>query len=408
MNRRLLLPLVILAVGALGVALLLFLRPTIEPKPPLVKPPRVRVETVVPQALELRVRTHGTVKPRSESSLIPQVSGPVIWVSPVLASGGFFQKGEPLVRIERADHEVEVESARATVARSESEHEHASKELNRQKRLADRSVASETRYDDARNASRIAGAALREANARLEKAERDLVRTELVAPYAGRVRDESVDVGQFVTRGAPIASLYAVDYAEVRLPIPDADLRYIDLPLIPRGEGDGEAPPGPDVLLQARFAGEDHSWSGRIVRTEGEIDVRSRMVHVIAQVKDPYGLLADGEGSGSQLATAPLAVGLFVEAQILGRRLDDVVVLPRVALRDGDRVWIVDGDDRLHAREVEIVRLERDQVVIGAGLARGERVSVSPLQAVVEGMQVRVVADESPVAVRQTAREAAP
>lgn len=410
MNRRLLLPLVILAVGALGVALLLFLRPTIEPKPPLVKPPRVRVETVVPQALELRVRTHGTVKPRSESSLIPQVSGPVVWVSPVLASGGFFQKWEPLVRIERADHEVEVESARATVARSESEHERASKELNRQKRLADRSVASETRYDDARNDERISGAALREAKARLEKAERDLVRTELVAPYAGRVRDESVDVGQFVTRGAPIASLYAVDYAEVRLPIPDADLRYIDLPLIPRGAGagDGEAPPGPDVLLEARFAGEDHSWTGRIVRTEGEIDVRSRMVHVIAQVKDPYGLLADGEGGGSQFATAPLAVGLFVEAQILGRRLDDVVVLPRVALRNGDRVWIVDGDDRLRAREVEIVRLERDQVVIGAGLARGERVSVSSLQAVVEGMQVRVVADESPVAVRQTAREAAP
>ena len=407
MNRRLLLPLVILIVGAWGVALLLFLRPTIEPQPPLVKPPRVRVETVVLQALELRVRTHGTVVPRSESSLIPQVSGPVVWISPVLATGGFFQKGEPLVRIERADHEVEVESARATVARSESEHERASKELNRQKRLADRSVASETRYDDAGNAERISRAALREAKARLEKAERDLARTELLAPYAGRVRDESVDVGQFVTRGAPIASLYAVDYAEVRLPIPDADLRYIDLRLTPRAEGDGQAPPGPAVILEARFAGEDHSWTGRIVRTEGEIDVRSRMVHVIAQVKDPYGLLADGGGGGSQLATAPLAVGLFVEAQILGRRLEDVVVLPRVALRDGDRVWIVDGDDRLHAREVEIVRVERDQVVIGAGLARGERVSVSPLRAVVEGMQVRVVADEPPVAVRQTARGAA-
>ena len=139
-----------------------------------------------------------------------------------------------------------------------------------------------------------------------------------------------------------------------------------------------------------------------------QIDPKSRMVHAVAQVKDPYGLLADGEGGGSQLATAPLAVGLFVEAQILGRRLDDVVVLPRIALRDGDRVWIVDGEDRLHAREVEIVRFERDQVVIGAGLARGERVSVSPLQAVVEGMQVRVVADESPVAARQTARKATP
>jgi len=160
------------------------------------------------------------------------------------------------------------------------------------------------------------------------------------------------------------------------------------------------------VLLEARFAGEDHSWTGRIVRTEGEIDVRSRMVHVVAQVKDPYGLLADGEGGGSQHATAPLAAGLFVEAQILGHRLDGVVVLPRAALRDGDRVWVVDGDDRMHSRQVETLRLERDQVVISAGLARGERVCVSPLQAVVEGMQVRVVGDEGPVAVRQAAREA--
>ncbi|MBW2274775.1 MAG: efflux RND transporter periplasmic adaptor subunit [Deltaproteobacteria bacterium] len=414
MNRMVLVVVLILAVGAAGVALLVSLRPTIEAKPPLVKPPRVRVEYVEPQELELRVRTHGTVMPRSESSLIPQVSGPVVWVSPALASGGYFQQGEPLVRIERADYEVELESARASVARSESEHERASKELERQKRLADRSVASETRYDDARNAERIARAVLREARAKLEKAERDLLRTELLAPYAGRVRDESVDVGQFVTRGAPIASIYAVDYAEVRLPIPDSELRYIDLPLIPRGHG--EARSRPVVILEARFAGEEHSWTGRIVRTEGEIDVRSRMVHVIAQVKDPYGLLAgagaesgaesgagDEGGSASQRARAPLVVGLFVEAQILGRRLTDVVVLPRAALRDGTRVLVVDGDDRMHFRPVETLRVERDQVVIGAGLARGERVCVSPLQAVVDGMRVRVVGGEAPMAARGAA-----
>jgi hypothetical protein len=139
------------------------------------------------------------------------------------------------------------------------------------------------------------------------------------------------------------------------------------------------------------------------VRTEGEIDVRSRMVHVIAQVKDPYGLLAEGEGGGSERATAPLVVGLFVEAEIVGRRLDAVAVLPRAALRDGSRVLVVDADDRMVFRPVEIVRIERDQVVIGAGLAPGERVCVSPLQAVVEGMQVRVVGDDAPVAARAAA-----
>jgi len=401
MKRRakILLPLGILAAGGLGVALIWLTRPAVESTRPDSPAPLVRVRRVDPRPVDFVVRAHGTVAPRTESDLIPQVSGPVVWVSPALASGGFFGDGEPLIRIDRADYEVALESARAAVARSESEYERAHKELERQKRLAKQSVASAARYDDAVNAERIAAAVLREARAKLERAERDLERTEIRAPYEGRVREENVDVGQFVTRGTPIGRIYAVDFAEVRLPVPDAELGFMDLPLLYRDETPEGG--GPSVLLRARFAGGEHTWTGRIVRTEGEIDARSRMVNVVARVEDPYGRgeSAAREENGEPIAVSererpPLAVGLFVEAEIRGRRVEAAVILPRSALRDGDRVLVVDAGGRLHFRDVEVLRKEREEVVIGDGLAAGEDVVVSPLPAVVDGMEVTVARDE--------------
>jgi len=397
-HGKLLLPLGILAVGALGVAIILGMREPVESTRPEIPAPLVRVQRVEPGPVVFVVRAHGTVTPRTESDLIPQVSGPVVWVSPALASGGFFEEDEPLVRIDPADYNVALESANAAVARSTSEYERAEKELERQKRLAKQSVASAARYDDAVNAERIAAAALRESRAKLEQAERDLDRTEIRAPYAGRVREEKVDPGQFVTRGSSIGRIYAVDYAEVRLPVPDAELDFVDLPMLYRGETPEGG--GPEVRLRARFAGGEHTWNGRVVRTEGEIDARSRMVNVVAQVEDPYGRgQATGDDDGDDPGAAqrerpPLAVGLFVEAEIRGRRVEEAVVLPRSALRDGDRVLVVDAGGRMHFREVEVLRGERSQVVIGGGLAAGEDVIVSPLSAVVEGMQVRIARDE--------------
>jgi RND family efflux transporter MFP subunit len=399
MRRRakFLFPLAILTVAGLGAALIVSLRPTVESTRPEIPAPRVRVLRVDPRPVDFAVRAHGTVAPRTESDVVPQVSGPGVWVSPALASGGFFERGEALIRIDRADYEVALESARAVVARSESEHERARKELERQKTLAKRSVASAARYDDAANAERITLATLREARAKRERAERDLARTEIRAPYAGRVREENVDVGQFVTRGAPIGRIYAVDYAEVRLPVPDSELAYMDLPMLYRGETPegGGAP----VRLHARFAGGEHTWTGRIVRTEGEIDARSRMVNVVARVEDPYGRSGISDaGDGSPPGSAnderpPLAVGLFVEAEIQGRRVENAVTLPRSALRGGDRVLVVDAENRMHFRDVVLLRSQREDVVIGGGLAAGEDVVVSPLSAVVDGMAVRVARD---------------
>jgi RND family efflux transporter MFP subunit len=326
------------------------------------------------------------VVPRRESELIPQVAGVVVWVSPELVPGGFFTAGDPLMRIDPSDYEVGLESARAALARVQSEHARARKESERQRQLAERDIASEARIDDAENALRVTSAGLREAQARLAQAERDLERTELRAPYDGRVRRKSVDVGQFVNRGTPVATLYAVDYAEVRLPIPDRQLAYLDVSLAASGADEN----GPSVLLRAEFAGRQHTWHGTLVRTEGEIDPESRMVNVVARVEDPY-----ARSGGDR--EAPLAVGLFVDAEIQGRRVEEAVVLPRSALRGASRVLVLTEDSRLRFRDVLVVRVEREDVVIGSGLEAGERVCISPLRAPVEGMAVRVL-DAAPVA----------
>jgi RND family efflux transporter MFP subunit len=331
--------------------------------------------------------------PRTESDLVPQISGEVIWVSPNLASGGFFNEYEPLVRIDSGDVQVDLEAARAAVARTESEFSRAKTELDRQRSLALEGIASQARIDDAENADRVSEAELREEKARLARAERDLTRTVLRAPYEGRVRSKTVDVGQFVSRGVPIAKLYATDYAEVRLPLPDRELFYLEIQLDLSGadqrepDGNTSSIQGPEVRLAADFAGEPRQWTGRIVRTEGEIDPKSRMLTLVARVEDPYGRSESSDH-------VPLAVGLFVEAEILGRKVENVFVLPREALRtdgDGDRVYVVDAENRLRFRRVEVIRAERETAVVGSGLAAGELVSVSPMLAAVDGMLVRVV-----------------
>ncbi len=384
---QIVLPVAIVLAGAAGAALLVLTRPEVETAPPERAPPLVHVVEVAPRSVQLRVRTHGTVAPRTESELVPEVSGPIVWCSPSFVSGGFFEAEEPLIRIDPRDYRVALELARASLARAESEQRREASELKRQRNLADQGVASPSALERAETADQVASAALRQARANLEQAERDLARTEIRAPFRGRVRERSADVGEFVNRGMPLATLYAIDWAEIRLPVSDEELAHLDLPLWFRN-GEPEREPA-RVELRARFAGAEHAWAGRVARTEGEIDAKSRMVHVIARVEDPYARDEHGE-------RPPLAVGLFVEAEILGRRLDGVYVVPRSALRGRDQVVVADAEDRLRIRSADVVRRGRDEVVLRSGIEPGDRVIVVPPEAAVDGMRVRPVAPPEP------------
>jgi RND family efflux transporter MFP subunit len=386
-DPRALLPLATIALGGI-VAFAIAMRSD----PPVtqtakVPVPLVRVITVAPETTRLDVKTYGTVAPRTESELIPQVSGPVVWISPALVSGGFFERDEPMLRIDPRDYEASLESANAALERRKSEHRRAKKQFARQEKLKGRDAASESAYDDADNDLRVAVAALREAQAARGKAARDVDRTELRASFAGRVRSEQVDIGQFVTRGQSIARLYAIDFAEVRLPITDEDIRFIDLSLAQRGQQAEAAEP--EVVLSAKFAGAQQQWIGHIVRTEGEIDPESRMIHAVARVAKPYQEVA---------GRPPLAVGLFVDARIVGRAVEGVIVVPRSAVHDGNIVYVVGEDGLLQFRPIEVLREEHSRVIVQSGLRPGDRVAVSRLSIAVEGMRVRPVEENADVA----------
>lgn len=376
--KRRLIPLLVLFAGILAGAAIIATGPVLEPQS---VPPQVPVVKTLPatlQTVRLSVAAHGTVVPKSESDLVAEVSGRVVHVSDALVSGGFFAKGDVLVEIERIDYEVANAQAKAQLAAARSDVIGARRAYARYDSLADARSGSQAQKDDALNRLLVAQAALEEATARKTRAERDLDRTSLTAPYDGRVRTERVDVGQFVNRGEAIATVYSTDYAEVRLPVLDQELAHLPLTLA--------RPPASDrppvaVVLKAEFAGREHTWRAEVVRTEGELDGDTRMVNVIAQVAAPY-----DPPNG-----APLTVGMFVEAEILGREVADVVVLPRAALQANDQVYLVGTDNRLEFRDVAILRATGETVYIRGGIAEGELVCTNRLEAAVEGELVRRV-----------------
>jgi len=381
---KVILPFAILAVGVLVAVVMVKLRAPVPTRPTVEFAPLVRVVEVQPATMRLAVSTQGTVKARTATNLVAEVAGTIIRVSQSFASGGFFEKGDVLVEIDASDYRVAVATAEGSVAqvRVRLETEEAQAEVAREE-WAELGTGGDSPLATRELQLQEAQAALVAAEARLEKAKRDLARTKVRAPFAGRVRAKIADLGEYVAPGVPVAAVYSVDVAEVRLPVPDADLAFLDLPVDYRGAAAKE--PGPEVVLYADFAGQRHSWQGRIVRVEGEIDPVSRMVHVVAQVKDPYGK----HGEGRPL---PLAVGMFVEADIMGSTVEDAITLPRTALR-GQQVLVVDVEDRLRFRDVDILRIDREFAVIVGGLEPGDRVCVSTLDAVSDGMKVRTASD---------------
>lgn len=369
------LPVAILAVAALVVVALVSSRPQLETAPREVVPPPVRVLTVTPTEVDLGVRSQGSVIPVTEADLVSEVAGTIVWTAESFEVGGFFDAGEVLLRLDRRDYELALASARAALAQ-------AGVGLAREQAEADvaREEWEELGEDGEPGPLVLRQPQLAEARAQVEaalanmrRAELDLDRTAIRAPFAGRLRAKRVDRGEFVNRGVPLATIYAVDAAEVVLPVPDSELAFLDLPL--GGElGDR----GPRVLLRAQFAGGRHEWEGRVVRVGGEIDPATRMVNLIARVDDPY------RASGDR---PPLSVGLFVDAEVVGRSVESVFQVPRGALVGADRVWLVE-DGRLVLRHVGILRADPEVVIVSDGLSAGDRISLTILESAVDGMRV--------------------
>ena len=381
MNRKIILPIIVLIVGAVGTYVLIQSKEGVQSKPIEKSPPLVRVQSVLPTNFQIVVRSQGTVAPRTQTTLIAQVAGQITSVSPVFVSGGFFAKGDVLLSIDPRDYEVAVAQAQVGVAQAKlrliREEEEAAMARAEWERLGTGKpsdlVLRKPQIAEARAAIDAAEGVLRRTNL-------DLDRTQIRAPYPGCVRAKDADVGQYVNRGSPLGRIYAIDYAEVRLPVPDDQLAYLDLPLSFRNRQSDSS--GSEVRFHATYAGREHTYMGRIVRVEGEIDARSGMTMLVGRVDDPY--------HQREHNTQPLAVGMFVTAEIIGHHAENVVVVPQTALRGKNRVVVVAGS-RLHYRTVDILFANAENVVVRGGLESGEQVCVSPLNAVVDGMRVRTM-----------------
>lgn len=373
-----------LILGA-GIAFFVYLNATRPEAKRRVPPePEVKVEVVRLEPVDYRVRieSQGTVRARTRSTLIPEVSGRILTVSRNFREGEFFNKGDVLLEIDPSDYrtaltvaEANLAGARVRLAEEEAQSMQAQQDWQR---LGGDSVPSELVLRGPQLA--LARANLAAAEARVEEARRNLERTRIAAPYDGRVLRKHVDVGQVVGLSTLLAEVYAVDYAEIRLPLTKEQYAMLDIPENVRGEPrrDMDIP----VTLQATFARDLIAWEGRIVRVEGAVDESSRQFFVIAQVDDPYGPAHE----------RPLKAGLFVEAVISGTVLEDVYRLPRTALREARYVLTIDQENRIHRVPVDPLWSTSDEVVFREpSIAPGTPATVTQIALAIDGMHVSPV-----------------
>lgn len=341
------------------------------------------------ESLNFTVYSQGAVAPRTQTTLVAEVSGQVVTISSNFIAGGFFRQGEMLLQIDPSDYETALLRAQATLAA-------------RRAQLRDATARTEQALKDWQNLGRQgepsdlvlrkpqlaeAQAAVQAAEAELQQAERNLERTRIKVPYDGLVRSKGVDIGQYVTPGTPLGVTFAVDYAEIRLPLSANDMAYLDLPSATRLDRAHRVP----VTLTATTQVGEQNWQAEIVRTEGVMDEMSRVVYAVAQVNDPYGVL--GQSSQPQLR-----MGTFVRADILGLRADNVVVLPRSVLRSDNTVLVASAERELEIRKVEVLRAEPRRVYLSNGIKSGDLVITTSLDAPIAGTRLAIAGETAPAA----------
>ncbi|WP_406828773.1 efflux RND transporter periplasmic adaptor subunit [Microbulbifer sp. ARAS458-1] len=332
-------------------------------------PPVADVVYANPGRQTLLVPSQGSVRARHEIEVVARVGGVIESVNNAFVPGGFFQQGDSLIQIEAADYrhaltraESQVANAAATLAQEQG----MAKQAQREWRDLGTKTANNLFLRKPQLAAAEAGLAA--AKADRDQARLDLERTAVKAPFAGRVVETLVDIGQYVTPGTKLARIHSTGVAEVRLPLTDHQLSLLELPLGSAIEN------GPAVRVTASLAGKQREWRGQIVRTEAAIDPNSRFVYAVAQIQNPYA----GE--------APLINGLFVEAQIAGKTYDDISVLPRQALHEGGHILVLNEENQLGFRDMDLLQAVGDQVWLRGDLAAGEKVVVSSLGYSREGM----------------------
>lgn len=381
---KIILPILILVIGVVAFKML----GNLKKAPQRQKPPQlgilVDVMDLQAKAHQVSVHATGTVAAEQEIALVPEVSGKVVWLSPQLVSGGLFKRGETLLKVEASDYQLAVEKARADIARAEvalrTEQEKARVAMQEWQRieLPDKGVPGPLVTHEIQLQQEQANLAAVRAN--LKQAELNLQRTALLAPFDGRIRQEQVDLGQYLRAGTSIGNFSGTDRAEIHVPLPIDELRWLSIPTA-NNKATGS------LAIISLPGNPQHQWQGKIVRSLGEIDATSRMAKIVIGVDDPYQLRGTGKGP-------VLLNGQFVEIQIFGQHLGQIISIPRAALRTGQQVWIADQENRLRLRPVKILRREQQQLVLEGGVESGEKLILTTLSGAADGLLLRPVLQE--------------
>ena len=371
------LPFIIVIVAVVVTVILTLNKPKPEKKEVQEKTFLVEVQPVAISDVTYSVRSQGNVLPKIESALSAQVSGRIESVSDIFVNGGMFEQGDELVVLENADKVTDVKLAQAEVLRAQASYQ---EELARGK-VAEkewRTISNSTPTELSLRKPQLAReeASLQAAQANLERAQRNLDRTVMTAPYDGIVQKKHVDIGQFVGIGTVLADIAATAKAEVRLPLTDGDLAYLNLDATDEGS----------VMLTGRVGGRTEQWLAKLTRDEGVMNMQSRVIYAIAEVNDPY-------RRDAQTQHNMLRFGSFVNADITGATANNIVVLPRNLVRLDGTVITVTEDRKILIKDVEVQRADDEQIYISAGLASGDNIAVSSVPNAYDGMKVRLPGD---------------
>ena len=342
----------------------------------------VKTQFVEQVNVTLQVESQATVRPRTRTTLISEVTGTVLEVSSNYIVGGKFNAGDVLLRLDPSDYNVALERAKALEISRQALYElekARSVQAKKEWQMTGRPESEAPLLALRKPYLAEAEANLLQAQAEVRQAEIKLQRTTIRAPYAGMVTEKSVDVGQYVTVGSRLGETFAIDFVEVRLPLTERDLANIDPAFLQSDMG------GENVRLSGSVNGVETNWKAQLVRSEGVINELNRSQYLVARVADPYGLIG-----GPDDAVSPLLVGTFVTAQFNGKTLNGVVRVPRGTLLQGSRVAVVNEDQTLSFRKVKVLFSDENYYFVNDGLESGVELIISAVGTAVDGMPLQV------------------
>lgn len=372
-------PLFIL-LGAFALSYLLWFLGQVQPDPvEELPPPDVIIEILTPKDFQVQISSNGTTTPLTQTVLTAEVGGEVIYRSKKFAEGASVIEGEILAKIDDTDLQLQYKNALLQLANAEVQYSLQLAEAEVAKEAWDKigdGVASDLTLKKPQ--LKQAEAFLEVAKAQVSSAAKKLNKTEIIAPYAGRIQNVNIDLGTTIIPGQPVGAMYTSSEIEITLAVKDNDLQFLSIPMDGRKLNPSEQA---SVVIESFYKGKNQSWKGKLERVDGVIDPVTRMINLIAVFKNDF----------IEIDKPNLPIGLFVEAKIDGITLKNIFEIPINSISEDNEVYIVDKDNQLKLRELTILKKYSEFVIIKDGLKAGERLVTSKLSTASDGIKVNPV-----------------